>query len=272
MTPADLAALYRWFTGYSATFRTANLADQRNYDLKEAHTYRVWSNSRLIASDADFSAEERLLGEAVALLHDIGRFRQYREYGTFRDSDSVNHAELGVAIMREGRVLAGLSAADQELIELAVGLHNVFVIPADLSPAAGAAVALIRDADKLDIWRVFSELFALDPAERASAATLGLAETSEVTPQVLEMLISKQMVNLALVKTVNDYKLLLLSWVYDLSYAATARLVAKRRLIDRVALTLPTEPSVTRGIATVRQEIAVRGWEDTACTNSASSA
>jgi hypothetical protein len=55
MTPAHLTDLYHWFTGYCATFRTDVVADQRNYDLKETHTCRVWSNSRLIAARAGFS-------------------------------------------------------------------------------------------------------------------------------------------------------------------------------------------------------------------------
>jgi hypothetical protein len=211
------------------------------------------------------------MGEAVALLHDIGRFRQYREYGTFRDSDSLNHAELGVTVIRGTRVLAGLSVPDQVLIEQAVRLHNAFAIPDGLSPAARRAVALIRDADKLDIWRVFSDLFALDPAERASAATLGLAELPVVSPQVLEMLTTGKMVNLSLVKTVNDYKLLLLSWVYDLNYAATARLVLQRKLIDRVAGTLPAHPGVSRAVAAVRQEAVRRSGEESPCSKSASS-
>ncbi len=59
MTPAHLTDLYHWFTGYCATFRTDVVADQRNYDLKETHTYRVWSNSRLIADRAGFSDQER---------------------------------------------------------------------------------------------------------------------------------------------------------------------------------------------------------------------
>ena len=43
------------------------------------------------------------IAEAVALLHDVGRFEQYKRYGTFNDRKSVNHAALGVEIMKKNR-------------------------------------------------------------------------------------------------------------------------------------------------------------------------
>ena len=62
-------------------------------------------------------------------MHDAGRFPQYRRWRTFRDSESDNHARLGLEVMREQQVLAHLSPDEQLLIEEAVRFHNLLALP-----------------------------------------------------------------------------------------------------------------------------------------------
>ncbi len=52
-----------------------------------------------IAEDLNLTSEEAVLAQLIALLHDIGRFEQLRIYNTFRDIDSIDHAELGIKIL-----------------------------------------------------------------------------------------------------------------------------------------------------------------------------
>jgi len=70
----------------------------------------------------------------------------------------VNHAVLGAKTLLERNVLRDLPKRERSLIVRAVALHNVFILPVGLDDEILLHAKLIRDADKLDIWRVFIEL------------------------------------------------------------------------------------------------------------------
>lgn len=252
MTRTEIDSLRKVFTSYCSTFHDCSPEDHRNFLLKEIHTEEVCRNMNAISSEV-FPEEvgHRNLAEAVALFHDIGRFPQYRDYGTFRDSDSVNHAALGASIL--GReMLDGVDAEERRIIIEAVRLHNVFTLPKRIDEQVLPFLRLIRDADKLDIWRVFIEYFDLPPEERASAAGLGFADRPECSEEVLRQVISGKMVDLATVSTLNDFKLLQLSWVFDLNFGRSIELVSERDYVGRLSATLPDDPIVCSAVAAIK--------------------
>ena len=107
--PNDIVMGYRsWFSGYCASFAAENDGDRKNYVLKESHTYAVCDNALLIARGLGLDEEETALAAVIALFHDAGRFPQYRDYRTFRDSVSKNHAVLGAKVLLEQQLLAKL--------------------------------------------------------------------------------------------------------------------------------------------------------------------
>jgi hypothetical protein len=172
------------------------------------------------------------------LLHDAGRFPQYRRWRTFRDSDSDNHARLSVELIREERLLDGIPADEQLLIEEAVRFHNLFTLPDQVQSPTRLYMKLIRDADKLDIWRVFLEEYSLPEEERASAACLGLPDRAEFSPACLAALAAKRIVPLEECRSVNDFKLLQISWALDLSFGTSYRLLLERGFIPRLTASL----------------------------------
>jgi putative nucleotidyltransferase with HDIG domain len=101
----SLNELKAWFSNYVRTFYDENPEVQQNIVLKEEHTLRVCSEIVAIGQDLELNQNELRLAEIIALLHDIGRFEQYRNYGTFSDSRSENHAELGVKIIEREDLL-----------------------------------------------------------------------------------------------------------------------------------------------------------------------
>jgi hypothetical protein len=243
----DLAPLHQWFTGYCRTFRSREPEMQRNFDLKELHTRNVCQAARLIAQEG--SARRAMLAETAALCHDLGRFSQFRDYGTFRDSESVNHAQLSAEIVEQWRVLNFLPESEQESVLSAVRFHNAFEVPEGLSEEAEDLLRLVRDADKVDIWRVFIEYYDGPEKERASAAGLGFPDSPECSPEVVATVRSGKMVRLSMLKTLNDFKLLQLSWVYDINFAGAFKLIKERRLLERLAATLPKKGEVALAVA-----------------------
>lgn len=261
MDTSSLAGFHRWFADYCGTFYTDNDEDNRNVSLKEEHTAKVCAVMEILTDSLALSPEDCRIAAAVALFHDVGRFEQYRRFGTFKDSSSVNHAALGGRILTEGKVLVGLSGEEQRLIIGAVGLHNVFRIPAGMGERHRLFLSLIRDADKLDIWRVFIEFYRRPAEERASAVSLGFPDIPECTPAVVDTLLRGEMVDLATLRTLNDFKLLQLSWVFDLNFSRSRELVRERGYVELLAETLPRTKDVERAVGVVRAALCARGGE-----------
>ncbi|HEY6837917.1 MAG TPA: HD domain-containing protein [Geobacteraceae bacterium] len=253
MTEKDFNSIRDWFTSYSRSFHTGTAEHDRNIALKEEHTARVCAIMELLAQSLHLTDNDRLLAATIALLHDVGRFEQYRRYGTFKDSASVNHAALGARIAGESDALAALSEEERELVVRSVALHNVFRVPPIADERLFLFVRLIRDADKLDIWRVFIDYYGQPEEERASAVSLGFADLPVCTPEVLEAVRHGRIANLASVRNLNDFKLLQLSWVYDLNFAPSFKLLQERGYLSRLAETLPATAEVRAAVEAARR-------------------
>ena len=244
VTERDLRFLQSWFSQYCRSFYTSNEEDRKNLLLKEDHTRHVCENIRYIVKDMSLKNTEGMLAETIALFHDIGRFPQYAEYKTFRDSISVNHATLGTEILSRENVLGTLSVNEQQIILQAIKFHNAYAVPDLRDDETLLFLKLIRDADKLDIWRVFIEYLALPEKERASAVGLGLPHIPEYSEDVLSCVLSRRMASLSMLNTVNDFILMQLSWVYDLNFKISFILFRERSYLKKLISALPSTEAI----------------------------
>ena len=250
MNKSQLDDLFAWFDAYVEPFLVTDDEGVKNIRLKIEHTRKVCEAMALLADGEGLSDDESRIASAVALLHDVGRFPQYRRWRTFLDSDSDNHARLAIDVIRDEKVLAGFAPAETLLIEEAVRCHNMLAPPATVRSPTRNFINLIRDADKLDIWRVFVELLAQPPEERPSAAILGLDDLpGTVTDACISALNSGSIVRLDTISCFNDFKLLQISWVYDLTYDTSRRILRERGYIPTLAATLPERADIREAVA-----------------------
>jgi hypothetical protein len=191
------------------------------------------------------------LAETIALFHDIGRFPQYAQYRTYKDSISVNHGLLGASTLLEKKVLDRIPRREQDIIIDAVKFHNAFAIADIVDADKLRFVKLIRDADKLDIWRVFIEFYESPDEERPEAVSLGLPDDPSYSEEILPLIRSRQIISLTKIKTLNDFKLLQLSWIFDLNFIASFMLLIERDYINRIAATLPQTDEILDTVARV---------------------
>ncbi len=238
MTPDDLISFKSWFSDYCRSFYSSDTEDQKNIALKKHHTFEVCRNIVQIAESLSLEHNQILLAEAVALFHDIGRFPQYAKYRTFRDSLSVNHGLLGAKTLTQKKILDGLPEHEQKIVIESVKFHNAFSVPQKEEEII-FFIKLVRDADKLDIWRVFLEYYESPEELRASAVGLGLPDVPDYTGEVLSYIYSEKIVSLSRIKTLNDFKLLQLSWIFDVNFQPSFRLLNERNYIDRIVAKLP---------------------------------
>ncbi len=253
MDTIALLNLQQWVSNYCRKFHSANEKDHRNIVLKESHTYSVAANILSLSGALLRNRNKVMMAEAIGLLHDIGRFPQYARYKTFRDSVSVNHGRLGAEVIRDENILSNLPVKEQEIIMDAVRFHNAPAVPSGLDSETIFFLRLVRDADKLDIWRVFAEYYDKDDAERESAAGLGLPDAPEHTDAIVSCLAEKRLATLSALKTLNDFRIMQLTWVYDLNFPASFRLAEEQGHIERIIATLPETDHLAEAIFVLRQ-------------------
>jgi hypothetical protein len=253
MTASDLQFFKGWVSEFCKTFYLEDTKEQLNITLKEEHTRHVCENILAVSRGESLGADEMLIAETIALFHDIGRFPQYAQYRTFKDSDSVNHGLLGAKTLLEQKVLDRLPAREREIIVDAVKFHNAFAIANIADADKILFLKLIRDADKLDIWRVFLDFYESSDEEKPEAVGLGLEDVPAYSGEILSLIRNREIISLSRLKTLNDFKLLQLSWIFDLNFAASFMMLVERDYINRIAATLPQADEILDTIALVNE-------------------
>jgi putative nucleotidyltransferase with HDIG domain len=241
-----------WFDDYAKSFYSGIPEDQRNIELKEAHTRRVCGEILDIGNTLGLDDEDLHLAEVMALFHDIGRFEQYSHYGTFSDLRSVDHAILGVKVLRKTGVLEMLDHSTADLILRCIAYHNRAFLPEDESARCLFFARLLRDADKLDILRVVTDYYQRKSGDRNGAIELGLPDTLDISPEIYESLLAKEIVKTEYLKTLNDFKLLQMGWVFDVNFSRTFQLIHERHYIELIRDALPRSKTISEIYFTVR--------------------
>ena len=99
--------------------------------------------------------EEIKLAELIALLHDIGRFEEINFLKQF-DSVRFDHASYAIKMLFEDNLIRTFIEDDRydEIIKVAIYNHSRLAIEVGLNSQCLLHSKIIRDADKLDNFRV----------------------------------------------------------------------------------------------------------------------
>jgi len=238
-------AIQTWFDEYTEAFQLPEAKHQRFITMKIDHTRHVLREIRDLAGSVELNCGGKRLAGAIALLHDVGRFEQYRRYRTFSDLDSEDHAELGIKLIREHGVLRGIGEYTRNLILHAVSRHNKIRLARHRIPEYTLFARLLRDADKLDILRIVVTHYQEKEKPEGGELGLGLSRDPAISASVLKSFLSGRMVRSADIKTLNDLKILQIGWIYDLNFPLTLRKIKRLNYLERIFETLPqTEQTV----------------------------
>jgi putative nucleotidyltransferase with HDIG domain len=234
-----LTEVKKWFTDYVHTFKFVDQGIQQNIDLKEGHTMRVCNEILNIGTQLGLNGDELRLAEIIALLHDIGRFEQISRYQTFMDSKSVDHADLGIKILKHFKVLKPFDDSIKELVFCAVKYHSKPSLRVVENENCMFFSKLIRDADKLDILNLVTEYYHKKGGGKNGAIVLELPDTPGISEDVYRNLMKKSIVNIKHVNNLNDFKLLQAGWIFDINFQPTLDCIRKRRYIEMIREVLP---------------------------------
>jgi len=244
-----------WFDGYVRSFRSEDRDFQQNIDMKEKHTLRVCDEILSLGKELELNNGDLLLLEILALFHDVGRFEQYNRYRTFVDRDSEDHAALGVKILKEKNVLARLNELSLNLILRSISYHNRAALPLEETEECLFFTKLLRDADKLDIWKVVTDYYRRKDRRRNVAIELGLPDTPGISQKVYESLMRKEIVNAGQLNNLNDFKLLQVGWIYSINFAPTFARIEERKYLDIIRDYLPRTEEIDKIFLVVQSHL-----------------
>lgn len=195
--------------------------------LKLRHTEMVVENAVAVARGEGLDAETSEVCELAALLHDTGRYEQLRLYNTFRDSESVDHAVFSHDIVRDKGWLEGHPR--KKAILDAVLFHNRREVPDGLDAITEAAAHCVRDADKLDIFRVLEDMVANTDWRNDNTAFWNLPVMAKPNPAVVDAMRKGLPVDYQNIKTLADFVLIQVGWLRSELHFGTSRNLASAR-------------------------------------------
>lgn len=202
-----------------------------NYDLdiieiknKYCHSLRVSNLCEEIAKSLNLNEKEILLAKQIGLLHDIGRFEQWKKFKSYHDPDSIDHGDLGVEILFNKKLIDAFNITDNlDILYNAIKYHNKFTLP-KLDSYTELFCNIVRDADKIDIlYLVFNNDYnILDNTDE------------EVTKINREDFYNKKSIKNENIKNANDHIVCILAFVNNLNFSISKDYILKNKYLDKI--------------------------------------
>lgn len=222
-----------------------------NYDLKddnvkrkELHSLRVMEQAKNIAEKMNLPQEEIELATLIGLLHDIGRFEQYKRHQTYSDLQTFNHGEFGADYLKEENRIREYTDNNQydDIIDKAIRNHSKNEIEIGLTEKELLHAKLIRDADKLDIFYEAIEVFWLNDTEEmnqtiAKEENLNYIKQEKTIPRTTEY-------NFRHINAVIG----LMALVFNLNYTESFKILKEEQYIDRITKRFNPQDEKTKDI------------------------
>lgn len=232
------------FKEYYDSFLALSEEQRTNFEIKFDHSLRVADLCSKIASSMLAEEDEQNLAYLAGAFHDIGRFQQLVDYNTFNDSLSVDHAQLSVEVIKDKGFFEGLSENDKNKLFLAIQHHNKFELPKELDQNQLWYARILRDADKLDILKVITDYYTNPKATPNHTLTWEMPKGGMVSASVAKQVLSGALVSKASVANETDIKIMQLSWVFDINFKPSFKILMEKRYLEKIYSTLPKNDTV----------------------------
>lgn len=206
--------------------------NDNNIKLKIKHTYEVMDKSEYLATNLGLGEEDINLAMLIALLHDIGRFEQVRQNNSFIDGDQSDHADYGVKILFEDHLIESFidDRKYDNIIKKAIYNHNKYKIEEGLNEKELLHCKIIRDADKLDNFRVkeTEKLENIYPGTY-NADTINYETISD---KIYEDFMNYKCIKIEDRKTQIDYWISIIAFIFDLNFNESKLYIKEKNYID----------------------------------------
>lgn len=213
-----------------------------NYDinddkvkLKITHTYGVVKAAEYLADSLELDEENKALAKIIALLHDIGRFEQTKmsqDVYDVADKMFFDHAEYGVKILFDEGLIRQFVEDEKydKIIYKAILNHNRLEIEKGLKDDELLHAKLIRDADKIDNFRVkltesFKVLLGTEDVE--------VIFNDTISDKIYNDFMSKKLININENKTYLDRWSGYIAFIFDMNFDASLKYLKEQDLVNK---------------------------------------
>ena len=229
-----------------------NLNDPNIY-LKYKHTGKVAENCERIAKSLNLPMKDIDLAWEIGMLHDIGRFEQLRRFDTFIDTESIDHAEFGADLLFKDGLIEKFDDEKEnyELLEKAVRLHSLYRLPDDLSERELLFCQVIRDADKIDIYRANYET-GLHVIYHVTKEEL---QNSEITPEVYQVFCEERAIPRNIRKTIADNLVGHIALTFELVYPESKSMAIEQGYLKKLLETEFVNPETIELMKQISQRM-----------------
>lgn len=204
-----------------------------NYDLeeerikaKQTHSLRVMEISKQIAEGIGLTNEEIELATLIGLLHDIARFEQYTQYGTYKDLASFDHGDFGAEILYKDLRKYIETKEYDEIIIKAVKNHNKFKVEDGLTAKEELFSKIIRDADKIDIF--------YQGVVRYWKGKEEVVENSIISQDVVQQIKNFSQTKRKLEETAIDNVMSIIAFIFDLNFKSSFQILKEEDYINKI--------------------------------------
>lgn len=233
-----------WYDAYVSEFSSEDSEIQINIDLIKEHASRVLENVQELGTSINLDESNLLLLEISALLHDIGRFEQLVKHGTYADNDESNHIQIGLEVIKEHEILDILVEKEKQLILDCVEMHDISVLPKIEDEQFLSLIHLLRDADRIDVLRVVSEYYTHKKIYPNRHLDMELKDMPGISKKISKAIMDEKIAKRDDVKNVNDLKLSQMSWVFDMNFKRSSKMISEKGYIKAIFETLSKSDDV----------------------------
>lgn len=197
--------------------------NDENILRKYNHSLSVMQNAKEIAISLKLSPNKISLISFIALVHDIGRFKQWEIYKSFK-LKNFDHAKYGIDILYNEKIINvfNIDRKFDSVIKSAIFNHNKEKITNCKNDFEILVSKIIRDADKLDLLRLLSEKkIVIDE------------DGSLVTDVISNKFFNCELINYNERKNMSDKILSKFAFVFDLNFKKSFEILVKNKYIEK---------------------------------------
>lgn len=220
-----------WFDGFTDSFKKNGELPQM-LELKRKHSIRVANICVAMADSMEWEEyADNWLAYTIGLLHDTGRFQQFTDYSTFFDGESIDHGDLAKEILQKQFCWDGIPDDIRRIVLTAVMCHNKKDVPTNMPLGTYRWVSLIRDADKIDIFRMVQHrikngtIYEMLPEQKTQEG---------LSPKLVDEIRKTGKGSYSNAKSLQDYRLIQLTWGCDLNFPVSVISLKEEQVFERI--------------------------------------
>lgn len=230
--------------------------DNPRVQMKVGHIIRVAENCKKLATNLKLTEEQIQLAELIGLLHDIGRFEQYKILDKDK-KEKFDHGEAGVEVLKKDNYIRKYIKKDtyDDIIYTAVYEHNKYQLPEGLSQEKELFCKIIRDADKLDLIYEGALIYWEEP-ERMKQV-----EEGRLSKKMLEDVYQTRLADGRNKISETDQILRFASYVFDVNFSYSFEVLKENdyvsKMIDKFHYQIPETKDQMRKVKKIVNEYIV---------------